>query len=269
MTRGRWRPVQLLTVALCGAAVVSCAGSAPAGTATDSEIVVFAAASLRDTFTEIGSEFQAEHPGVTVRFNFAGSSDLVAQLQQGAPADVFASADEANMDKAVMGGVTAGTPEPFATNTMTIAVPNGNPEKVERFADLARVELQVVVCAPQVPCGAATVEVERRTGVDLQPVSEELSVTDVLGKVRNGQADAGVVYRTDVQAASGDVTGVPIPVAVNAVNTYPIVIVRDAAPPRAAEQFRAWVLGPRGQEVLAGSGFGPPRAPRTAESADG
>lgn len=260
MSRNRCRSLRPLAVALCGAALLSCSstGSPPAGTPTGSEVVVFAAGSLRDAFIEIGNQFQAEHPGVIVRFNFAGSSDLVAQLQQGAPADVFASADEANMAKAVNAGVTAATPETFATNTMEIAVPTDNPAEVERFADLAADDLQVVVCAPQVPCGAATVQVERKTGVDLAPVSEELSVTDVLGKVINGQADAGVVYATDVQGAADEVTGVAIPVADNAVNTYPITVLRDAAAPEPAEQFQTWVLGPRGQKVLADAGFGPP-----------
>lgn len=252
----RWRHV---AVALCAGAVVSCASSgSPSTGAPDSEVVVFAAASLREAFTEIGRRFTEEHPSVTVRVNFAGSSDLVAQIQQGAPADVLATADETTMAKAVAAGHVNGMPQAFATNTLTIAVPQGNPEGIRGFADLARDGLQVVVCAPQVPCGAATARVEQKTGVDLSPVSEELSVADVLGKVANGQADAGVVYTTDLKASRGRVSGVAIPAADNVVNTYPIAVLNGSAAPDPARQFRAWVLSRNGRAVLVAAGFGSP-----------
>lgn len=222
------------------------------------ELIVFAAASLQKPFTELGQQFEAANPGTTVRFNFGGSSDLVAQLQQGAPADVFASADTANMDKAVADDLIAGQPEDFATNSMEIAVPPGNPAQVESFSSLSDPDVSVVVCAPQVPCGAATQKIEKNTGVTLTPVSEESSVTDVLGKVTSGEADAGVVYVTDVKGAGDAVEGIAIPEADNAVNTYPVGVLASSSNAEIAEQFEAFLLGPEGQKVLADAGFGAP-----------
>ncbi|HQR79043.1 MAG TPA: molybdate ABC transporter substrate-binding protein, partial [Actinomycetota bacterium] len=194
----------------------------------------------------------------TVKFSFGGSSTLVAQLQEGAPADVFASADQANMDKAVADQLIAGQPSDFATNTMAIAVPPGNPAGITSFASLAKKGTDVVVCAPEVPCGAATVAIEKSSGVKLSPVSEEASVTDVLGKVTSGQADAGVVYVTDVKGAGEAVDEVSIPKRINAVNTYPIGVLTDSTNQDLAEQFEQYVRSPQGQQVLAGAGFGTP-----------
>jgi len=191
-------------------------------------------------------------------FNFGGSSDLVAQLQQGAPGDLFASADTVTMDKAVTDALIAGEPSVFATNSMEIAVPPGNPADVDSFAALADPDVTVVVCAPQVPCGAATVAIEENTGVTLSPVSEESSVTDVLGKVTSGEADAGIVYVTDVKAAGDTVETIEIPVAVNATNRYPIGVLAGSGSPELAEHFQDFVLGPQGQQVLADAGFGGP-----------
>lgn len=233
------------------------AGCSSSDTASG-EVTVFAAASLTATFTEIGEQFEADNPGSRVTFNFAGSSDLVAQLQQGAPADVFASADTRNMDKAAADDLLAGSPTNFASNTMMIAVPPDNPAQITGFADLAAPGVAVVVCAPQVPCGAATEQVEANTGVTLNPVSEESSVTDVLNKVANGEADAGVVYVTDVQGSGGTVLGIAIPADVNAVNTYPIAVLADSASPDLAEDFLAFVLGETGQQILSDAGFGAP-----------
>lgn len=222
------------------------------------EMTVFAASSLTAPFTEIGRQFESAHPGTKVRFNFAGSADLVSQLQQGADADVFASADTANMDRAVGDSLVAGSPQDFATNTMAIAVPPDNPAGVTRFADLTDSATQVVVCAPQVPCGAATERVEQSTGVTLTPVSEESAVADVLNKVITGEADAGVVYVTDVATAGDKVLGVPIPVRDNAVSTYPIAVLAASADSTVAQEFEALVLGPTGQRILADAGFGAP-----------
>ena len=228
------------------------AESSPAAT----EVTIFAAASLKATFTELGTQFEAAHPGTTVKFNFAGSSDLVAQLQQGAPADAFASADEANMDKAA--DLLAAEPVIFATNSMIIAVPPDNPANITEWDDLANDDVQVVVCAPEVPCGAATVRVEENTGVELQPVSEEASVTDVLNKVATGEADAGIVYITDVQAAGDTVVGIEIPAKGNAVNSYPIAVVANSTQAELAQEFQDLVVGPEGQKVMAEAGFGAP-----------
>jgi len=220
-------------------------------------VTIFAAASLRATFTEIGATFQQQYPGSTVTFNFAGSSDLVTQLTSGAPADVFASADENNMNKAVTGGVIDGTPVNFASNILTIVTAPGNPKSITGFADLAKPDLQVVVCAPQVPCGSATQKVEQNTGVTLTPVSEESSVTDVLNKVQTGQADAGLVYVTDAKGAGDKVTEVPFPEAAAVVNVYPIATVKGGPQPELAADFVELVTGPEGQQILKDAGFQP------------
>lgn len=248
--------------------LASSTATAPVGRATGSassssgalsgSITVFAAASLQQTFTTLGDRFERAHPGTTIRFSFAGSSDLVTQIRNGAPADVFASADEANMDKIVKTDVAAGSPRDFATNTLAIAVAPGNPEHVTGLRDLTRSGLQVVTCAAPVPCGAATAKVERATGIDLRPVSEEQSVTDVLGKVESGQADAGLVYVTDVEGSDGKVDGVRFDEASEAVNTYPIGVLEESTDPGLARAFTAYVLSDAGQEVLADAGFGKP-----------
>lgn len=237
------------------------AGSSAAGSSggrLSGTLTVFAAASLRKPFTQIGAQFEKAHPGTRVTFSFAGSSDLVAQLQQGAPADVFASADERNMSKATDDSLTAGAPADFATNTLEIAVPPGNPGKVTSLRDLARPGLKVVVCAPAVPCGAAAAKVASAAKVALKPVSEEQSVTDVLGKVSAGEADAGLVYVTDVRGAGGSVQGVPFPEASSAVNTYPIAALKGSRNPALAAAFVQAVTGEPGQSVLATAGFGKP-----------
>ena len=221
-------------------------------------LTVFAAASLKQSFTQIGEQFEADHPGSTVEFSFAGSSDLVTQLTQGASADVFASADTKNMDKAAQAELLAGDPVDFASNVLTIAVAPGNPEGIATFGDLARPGLDVVTCAPQVPCGAATETVEQATGVRLAPVSEESSVTDVLGKVTSGQADAGLVYVTDVAGSGGKVAAVDFPEAADAVNTYPIATLKDSSNAELAQAFVDFVTGEKGQEVLGDAAFGTP-----------
>ena len=230
------------------------ASAPPSGSAP---LTVFAAASLKATFTQIGTIFQQENPGSTVTFNFAGSSDLVAQLIAGAPADVFASADTANMTKATDAGLVSGTPLNFATNTLTIVTPPGNPAGITSFADLAKPGVAVVVCAPQVPCGAAAQKVETNTGVTLTPVSEENSVTDVLGKITSGQADAGLVYVTDASGAGDKVTTVSFPESTTVVNTYPIATLTAATEPSLAMTFVELVTGPEGQQLLAAAGFQP------------
>lgn len=221
-------------------------------------LTVFAAASLTDTFTELGSTFEADNPGVTVSFNFAGSSDLVAQIQDGAPADVFASADSKNMDKAVDGDVVSGNPALFATNTLIIATPPENPANIETFADLAKPGLKLVICAPQVPCGNATVVVAESVGVKLAPVSEEQSVTDVLGKVRSGDADAGLVYVTDVAGAGDKVLGIEFPESSAQVNKYPIVGLKNSEHAELANAFVEFITSADAQVVFAAAGFGKP-----------
>jgi len=213
---------------------------------------------LTSAFTELGKDFEADHGGVKVTFSFAGSSDLVAQLQEGAAADVFASADTNNMDAAVGDDLVDGDPVNFASNTLEIATPPDNPANVKSFQDLAKGDLQVVVCAPEVPCGAATQKMEDLTGVTIKPVSEEDSVTDVLTKVESGEADAGLVYVTDVQAAGDKVAGVTFAESSQVVNTYPIATLSDSKNADLAKEFVALVTGAKGQSTLAAAGFAKP-----------
>lgn len=247
-------------LALTGALVLAlvCGCSASTDAAPSGWITVFAAASLKAAFTEIGEQFRTDNPGVAVEFSFAGSSDLVTQLTQGAPADVFASADTRNMDKAAQAGLLEGAPVDFATNTLTIVVAAGNPKGIMSFQDLANPNLSTVVCARQVPCGGATEKVETAAGVTVPAVSEETSVTDVLNKVTTGQADAGVVYVTDAAAAGDKVTSVAFPEAALAVNTYPIAALAQSRDQALARSFVALVTGETGQKILAGAGFAKP-----------
>ena len=246
--------VAAAAVTLVAAGCGSDDSDSDSGTTT---VTVFAAASLKTTFTELGEKFEAAHPDTKVEFSFAGSSDLAAQLIDGADADVFASADTNNMTKVTDAGLAA-APVDFASNTLTIVTAPGNPKNIDSFADLAEPGLQVVVCAPQVPCGTATGKVETATGVDVAPVSEESSVTDVLNKVTSGQADAGVVYVTDAATAGDKVTEVRFPEAAEAVNTYPLVVLDEAPEKDLGAQFLALVTGQEGQAVLAEAGFGAP-----------
>ncbi|GGA68109.1 molybdate-binding protein [Pseudoclavibacter endophyticus] len=220
---------------------------------------MFAAASLNAPFTELAEQFEAEHPEASIDVSFAGSSDLVTQISEGAPADVFASADEANMTTLTEAGVIdADAPVDFATNVLTIAVPPGNPAGVTSLSDLEDPGLRVVVCAPQVPCGAATERVEREADVTLAPASEESAVTDVLGKVSSGEADAGLVYVTDVAGAGDAVDAVDFPESSAAVNAYPIAPVAASGHPALADAFVHFVTGATGRAVLADAGFGAP-----------
>ncbi|KRE67513.1 molybdate-binding protein [Arthrobacter sp. Soil736] len=268
----------LLTAGLLATALSACAPGAPGapggtgagpgtGNATapgpggssklSGKVTVFAAASLKSVFTRLAGEFESRNPGTEVVLSFAGSSDLVTQISQGAPADVFASADSKNMAK-LQEQSLVGAPVNFATNTLEIAVPPGNPASITSFADLARPGVKVVVCASQVPCGAAADKIEKATGTALKPVSEESSVTDVLGKVASGEADAGLVYVTDVKNAGDKVEGIPFAEARQAVNTYPIASVGTTRNKELAAAFISLVTGGDGQKTLGDAGFGAP-----------
>lgn len=267
MTMAR-KPAALVVTAMLAAGLAACAPGAGGGSGTSSPgagdaaisgtFTVFAAASLKSTFTSLAGQFEASHPGTKVVLSFAGSSDLVTQITQGAPADVFASADTKNMAKLADAKLLDGPAKNFATNVLEIAVPPSNPASIASFADLAGPGVRVVACAPQVPCGAAAASVEKATGTSLSPVSEESSVTDVLGKVTAGEADAGLVYATDVLAAGDKVKGIPFPEADKAVNTYPIAAVGSSKNKELAAAFMALVTGSEGRKVLVDAGFGPP-----------
>ncbi|WP_426228380.1 molybdate ABC transporter substrate-binding protein [Pseudarthrobacter sp. DSP2-3-2b1] len=254
-----WAGSVLLVLALA-----ACAPAAPGGTNDDGAasqrrtLTVFAAASLKGAFTDLAGKFEAANPGTQVTLSFAGSADLVTQISQGAPADVFASADTRNMAKLRNEGLVGGEPRDFAANTLAIVVPAGNPAGITGFGDLGRQGIKVVACANQVPCGAAAKMIEQETGTTLKPVSEESSVTDVLGKVTSGEADAGLVYMTDAKTAGTKVEQIPFPEAAKAVNTYPIAAVKGAGNRPAADAFVEFVLGAEGQAVLAAAGFGAP-----------
>jgi molybdate transport system substrate-binding protein len=215
---------------------------------------VFAASSLTDAFTQLGSDFTAAHPEVKVAFDFAGSNDLVTQLQQGAPADVLATADTGNMDK--VAGL-AGAPQAFAGNQLIIAVEPGNPLHITGLADLARKDLKVVLAAPEVPAGKYAEEALGKAAVTVEPVSLEVSVKGVVTKISLGEADAGIVYVTDVDAAKGKIEGVAIPDDLNVIASYPIATLDDSEYPDDARAFMDLVLSDAGQKVLADNGFLP------------
>ncbi|NLE21823.1 MAG: molybdate ABC transporter substrate-binding protein [Actinobacteria bacterium] len=251
-----WAVVVSLLAALalaatgCGSPATTEGGEA----AGQLELTVFAAASLTDAFTQIGADFTAAHPGVKVAFNFAGSNDLGTQIGQGAPADVLATADTGTMDGA---GDLVDGPRPFAANKLVIAVAPGNPLGITGLEDLSRDGIKVVLAAPEVPAGKYAGDVLSKAGVEVEPVSLEVSVKGVVTKVALGEADAGIVYTTDVAAASGDVKGVPIPDEQNVVAVYPLAAVTASSHADAAADFVDYVLSAEGQRVLEDHGFLP------------
>ena len=241
-------------------ALAGCTPTAPTGTGSlaGANLTVFAAASMKPTFTALGQAFEAAHPGTTVTFSFAGSQTLAEQITQGAPADVFASANQANMATVTDAGLASGDPKLYATNKLEIAVPPDNPAGITSFADLAKPGVKLVICAEAVPCGAATKKVEEATGITLTPVSQEQSVSDVMGKVQAGEADAGLVYHTDVLAAGDSVKGIPFPEAEKAINNNSIVALKGGPQAQLGQQFVDLVLSEQGQKVLQDAGFGKP-----------
>lgn len=247
----------VIALVLAAGTVASC-GSTGSVSNAESEITVFAAASLSAAFAELGDEFAAVAPDVDVTFSFAGSSDLATQLIEEAPADVFASADVANMARARAAGAVSDEALVFATNVAELIVEAGNPQGITGVSDLADDGLVVVQCAAQVPCGAYAGQVLANAGVSVTPRSLEGSVSGVVTKVTLGEADVGIVYRTDVLAAGDRTDGVDIPDEVNVVAEYPIAATAASANPDGAERFIAFVLSDAGQEVLASHGFGAP-----------
>ena len=250
----RWRAIVALAVAaLCS----SCGNTAPAGSsasAPSGTITVFAASSLTAAYTAIANDFQKSHPGSMVKLSFGGSSTLVAQIQQGAIGDVFASADQPNMQKLVDAGLVAGSPSIVAHNRLAIVVASGNPKHITGLSDLARSGLVVVLCAPVVPCGRYATQALQKAGVTVRPASQETDVKAVVSKVALGEADAGIVYVTDVKAAGASVQGVEIPLGQNVVADYPVAILKDSQNPPLAKAFVSYLLG-AGQATLARYGF--------------
>ena len=233
----------------------SAAQSDPALTGT---VTVFAAASLTESFSEIEKQFEERNPGVDVVLNLGGSSTLAEQIVQGAPADVFAAANPQTM-KTVVDASLATEQTIFVTNTLEIVVPAGNPGGVTGLADLARPELAIALCAQEVPCGAATEQAFAAAGLSAAPDTLEQDVKAVLTKVRLGEVDAGIVYRTDVKAAGGDVVGIPFDEAADVVNDYPISTLTDAPNPTVAKAFVEFVLSDAARSVFDEAGFSVPQ----------
>jgi molybdate transport system substrate-binding protein len=247
--------------AVLGLALTACGGSdsgsggqaqAPARTLT-----VSAAASLTSVYQQLGTEFQNANPGTTVTFNFGGSDSLAQQVVQGAPADVLATASSKTMQTAVQAGKIQGEPVIYATNSLQIAVAPNNPKGITDLASLNRPGIVSVVCAPAVPCGAAAEAAEKAAGVTLQPASEEQDVKGVLNRVQTGNADAGLVYVTDVKSTQGKVQGVDFPQASaqGAVQSYPIGVVTGSQNADLAQSWITFVRGQQGTAALQQAGF--------------
>ena len=250
--RGLAAALVLFLAAACGNAG---GGSAPARAGTvRGSITVLAAASLLEPFTDLGRRFEDLHPQASVRFSFDASSTLARQVEAGAPADVLATADEASMAPVAEAGLVS-PPAVFARNRLAILVAAGNPLGVGGVADLDRSNLDLVVCAPEVPCGRLAGEVLRRAGVAARPRSFEPNVKGVVSKVTLGEADAGIVYASDVRAAGDQAEGIEIPPAHNVVATCPVAVVRAAPNPGAAARFVELVRSEEGRRVLAAAGF--------------
>jgi molybdate transport system substrate-binding protein len=252
----------LLLAAGCGSSgddAASGSGSSASASsgAVSGTVTVFAAASLTGSFTTIGKQFEGAHPGTTVKFNFGASSALAESIDQGAPADVFASASPTNMKQVVdAGGATDS--KTFANNVMQIAVPPDNPANVTQLSDLAKPDVKVALCQPQVPCGKVAAQVFTNANITVKPVTRGPDVKSVLTTVQLGEVDAGMVYTTDVQAAGTKVEGIEIPADQNASTAYPIAALSKAPNAAGAAAFVDYVLSADGERVLAQAGFAAP-----------
>ena len=235
----------------------SSTASSDAATDAESTLTVFAAASLTEAFDELAATFEAEHPSVDVILSFGGSAALAQQVVEGAPVDVFASAAEPPMQAVVDAGLAA-DPVVFATNTLELVVPAGNPAGVTGLDELADADLRIALCDASVPCGAASAKLLEQEGVVAAPDTLESDVKAVLTKVSLGEVDAALVYRTDVVAAGDEVEGIEVPGAGSVVNRYPIAALTEADDADAAADFVAFVTGDAGRAVLAEAGFGKP-----------
>jgi len=229
-----------------------------ASSASAANLTVFAAASLTEAFRAIAKDFEGANPDTDVTFNFAGSSTLARQIIEGAPADVFASADDENMKKVVDSGNVAGSSNPFAHNRLSIIVPRGNAKQVKSLGDLARAGMTIALAAPGVPVGKYAVEAFAKAGIPVPDASREADVKGVVTRVSMNEADAGVVYVTDVAAAGSKVEAVSIPDQYNVIASYPIAVLREAGDASAAQSFVTYVLSPAGERVLKQYGFLPP-----------
>jgi molybdate transport system substrate-binding protein len=249
---------RLVAVVVAALLIGGCTSPTAGGSPQINDVTVFAAASLTDAFNKAGDEFATTKTRVRFIFNFGSSSTLATQITNGAPADVFASADEANMRKIVDAKLTEGAPAVFAGNRLAITVAAGNPKHVAALADLARPGLVVVLAAPTVPAGRYALDSLAKAGVKVTPASQELDVRSVLNKVALGEADAGIVYVTDVLSAGARVGSVAIPEQQQVVARYPIAVVNGAKGRQLARAFVEYLVGEDGQRLLAGFGFSRP-----------
>jgi molybdate transport system substrate-binding protein len=247
----------VVAVAVAGCSSSSSSPSASSSSPATGTITVFAAASLMDTFTQIGKQFEAAHKGDTVKFSFGPSSGLSTQITSGAPADVFASAAPAPMDTVVKAG-DASSPQDFAKNSMEVAVPPSNPAKVTSVNDLAKPSVKVAVCQAQVPCGVVAAEVFKNAGITVKPVTEATDVSSVVTAVETGNVDAGMVYVTNVLSEGSKLKGIPIPANENASTLYPIATIKGSKHEAIAKEFVDYVLSSAGRQVLTAAGFAKP-----------
>ncbi len=247
------RLASLVMVPIFGLVFAGCASSDD----TTTSLRIAATSSLTEVFNDIGEQFMQDNPDITIAFNFASSSDLALQISQGLPADVFASADVKNMAKVTDAGLLHGQPVAFATNSLEIVVEKGNPLFIDSLAQLASPGLLFVTCPIEVPIGAYTAEVLRNAGVTVAPASLEENVKGILTKVALGEADAGIVYRTDILAAGNSVTGVPIADNVNVTTKYLVGALRDSQNQDASQRFIIFLSSEQGQKIFSQFGFGP------------
>src|SRR6516225_8423450 len=253
------RRFAVIAAGLATVVVTGCSSSSTTTPSTGSSpstgtITVFAAASLMESFTQLGKQFEAAHKGDTVKFSFGPSSGLATEITSGAPADVFASASPATMDVVVKAG-DAASPQNFAKNVMEVAVPPNNPANVTSVTDLAKSSVKVALCQPQVPCGAVAAEVFKNAAITVKPVTLEADVDSVVTQVETGNVDAGMVYVTNVLSAGTKLKGITIPANVNASTLYPIATIKSSKHASIAKEFVDYVLSPAGQQVLAAAGF--------------
>ncbi len=245
----------LSAIAVTTTACSSTAQQAGTLDALSGSVTVLAAASLTSAFRDLGSQFEKDHSGVTVDLTFAGTSTLVAQVKQGAPGDVFASADQPNMQALHDAGLLGNPSQVFARNRLEIVVAAGNPRGITGLSDLAKPGLIVILCAPSVPCGRYALQAFSNAGVTVRPASQETDVKAVVSKVSLGEADAGVVYVTDVKAGGSKVQGVKIPDGQNVIASYPIALLAESTSGSAAKAFILFVLSAEGQRILQRYGF--------------
>ena len=255
---------ELMSTLIAAMALTGCAAgdAGPAGSARDGDLggtlTVLAAASLTETFEALAAELESRHDGVTVQLAFDSSATLAEQVNQGAPADVLATADERTMALVADAGNTAGVPQTFATNQPVLVAPADNPAGIEVFADIDSADVDFVVCVDSAPCGTLAAAVLDEQGIVNEPVSEEVDVKAVLAKVELDEADAGIVYTSDAVAAGDRVEAIEIPASEETTASYPIAVVGDAAEPELAEAWVDLVLSDDGQQVLRDAGFGAP-----------